>query len=492
MNEIDKGERRIIVAIVLTGSFISVLSQTVLTSALPVMMRDFNVTANIGQWLTTAYLLVLGVTVPITAFLIRRFTTRHLYLAAMGLFLLGCILSIFAQDIGLMVLSRMVQAVGGGILTQMVVMVLLSLYPVEARGAAMGLVGLTVGFAPAVGPTLAGFIIVSSGWRGLFYLLAALSFLDMAVAFFFLKNVGKNGHAYLDLLSFFLSTVGFGGLLIAASNQGIYGSTSFLTTFPLLAGLTSLFLFIRRQLRVEKPLLDLRVFRKRDFTVSTVILSLSYASMMSASILVSIYVQSIRGYSAVDTGLLMLPGALLLAILSPVTGRILDTHGPRLLSITGMLLYLVGTFAFSRLDTDTSMAYLSLMYALRMVGLVSILSPVSTWGLNSLTSEEIPHGSAVSNTLRQVSGAIGSAILVTVMTNSSASSLADGAPFPEILGINFSSLMSAMILAVGLLVILLFVRSPKERLSGAEEILSLRAGTGPLESPKRNADRTKA
>ena len=435
-------------------------------------MKDFKVDANIGQWLTTIYLLVLGITIPTTGYLVNRFSTRKLYISAMGLFLIGCIFSIFATTFNLMIISRIVQAIGAGILVQLVQIVVLNLYPIESRGAAMGIIGLTVGFAPSVGPTLSGLAIDAFGWRSLFYILAGISILDIVTAFFLLKNVGQTKKDKLDAFSVILSTLGFGGLLIGVSNQGSFGWENPITYGPLVVGLISLITFTLRQIKSKTPLLELRVFKSHVFAVSTILTCIIYAAMMSATILLSIYIQNIRGYSAVDSGLIMLPGSLFLAVLSPITGRILDKYGPRILCITGMSIFGIGTFAFSYLGENTSLIFLSIMFCFRMIGMASILSPLTTWGINSLDQKNIAHGSVINNTLRQVSGAIGSAILVTVMTNAVKHSKETSSVLAGIHGMNVSFRMASILIVIGLVGIILYVKDEGQKEEIIEEEIS--------------------
>lgn len=457
MHTINKRERNIIVTIVTTGSFISILSQTVLTSAMPIMMRDFHVNANIGQWLTTIYLLVLGVMIPCIAYLINRIPTRKLYIAAMGLFFIGCIFSIFSKGIGSMIVSRIIQAIGAGILTQLVQVVILTLYPIENRGAAMGIVGLTVGFAPTLGPALSGLVIDHLGWRSLFYFLAGIAIINIIGAYRLLKDVGERKKDKLDILSFVLSTMGFGGLLLGVTNQGNYGLTAPVTYIPLMIGVSFIIIFILRQIHIPNPLLELRVFNSRKFTVSTLLIGVTYAAMMSATILVPLYVQNMRGFSAFSSGIIMLPGSLLYAVLSPVTGRLLDQYGPRTLCIVGMSFLSIGTFAYSRLGENTMLVYLAIVFALRMIGVVCILSPLRTWGINSLEEKNISHGAAIINTFRQISGAIGSAVLVTVMTTVAKNSK-ENAMISNIYGVDVSFKIATILTIIGFIGILLYVK----------------------------------
>lgn len=459
---ISNKQRNTIVSIIIVGTFLSTLSQTVLTAALPSIMKDFNIDANLGQWLTTAYLVVLGITIPVTAYLINRFKTRNLFFTAMGLFLIGCIISIFANNFSIMIISRVIQAIGAGVLTQLVQIIMLKLYPVEERGVAMGIVGLAIGFAPAVGPTLSGFIIDNFGWRILFYILAGIALIDMIVAVFLLENVGETKSDKLDIISVALSTIGFGGLLVGVSNEGSYGWINLNTSIPLILGTIGLMIFIIRQFKLERPLLELRVFKSRNFTISIILICIIYAAMMAATILISIYVQSDRGYSAMTAGLLMLPGSVLFAILSPVTGKILDKHGARSLSIIGMIAFLIGNFSFSLLKENSSLLLLTFMFCFRMIGIAAILFTITTWGINSLKKEYVSHGAVISSTLRQSAGGVGSAILITIMSTTAKSTKFSTVTLASINGIDRSFTVASILSLITLVGIVIYVKDNKK------------------------------
>lgn len=460
MSSISKNERKLIVAIIIAGTFISALTQTVLTSGLPHIMRDFNVDATLGQWLTTAYLLVLGVTIPVTAYLTNRFKTRTLFILSMSLYLTGCIISIFASNFHMLIASRIIQAVGSGVLTQLAQIILLGLYPVEERGSAMGTYGLAIGVAPAIGPTLSGYVIDNFGWRDMFGILAVLAGIVIIVGAIKLINVGETKRSKLDIISITLSTLGFGGLLVGVSNEGTYGWGNTVTFVPLILGVLALVMFVIRQLKLEKPLLELRVFKTKNYVVSIILICILYAAMMSATIILSIYIQSVRGYSATESGLIMLPGSILFGILSPVTGKILDKYGPRLLCIFGMTIFCLGNFYFSILTVNSPIYLVAIMYACRMIGISSILLNITTWGLNSLKKEEVSHGAVINNTLRQSAGAIGSAVLVTIMA--SGAKRATLTPLEATTYGVASSFVTATILsAIGLVIIILFMKNNK-------------------------------
>lgn len=470
-NNITKKQRNIIMIVIMMGSFLTTLTQTVLTSALPSIMSDFSVSANTGQWLTTAYMLVLGVMIPATAYLINRFTTRKLFISSMALFLVGCILSINAQNFTVMIASRILQALGAGVLMQLVQILMMSIYPVEERGSALGIYGFVVGVAPTVGPIVAGAIIDSFGWRVLFYILAAIAAIDIILAVALLKNVGETKSDKLDIISLSLSTFGFGGLLIGVSNRGAYGWEHILTYMPLVIGILSLVIFIHRQLTVEKPLLNIRVFKSKIFAVSTILSIITSIAMTFATMMISLYVQSIRGYSAFDSGLLMMPGSILLSILSPITGKMFDKYGARRIVIPGFIFLGIGTGAFAFLGESTSLAFLSFMFCFRMIGIAFLLMTVTTWGINSLKPEDIPSGSAISSTLRQVAGSIGSAIFMTIMTsvslrNSSETSI----KVADIKGMNTSFFIATVLIVVGLVLSIIYIKDINTRKEEKEKL----------------------
>ena len=463
-NMLTNKQRSTILLTIMTGAFITVLAQTVLTSALPSIMSDFNVSANTGQWLTTIYMLVLGVMIPATPYLINRFSTRTLFISSMVFFVAGCGLSIIAKSFTVMVISRILQAICGGINTQLVQILIMRMYPIEERGSAMGMYGFVVGVAPTVGPIAAGLIIDSLGWRALFYILGVITLFDIILAYIFLQNVGQTKEDKLDILSLTLSTIGFGGLLIGISNKGSYGWSNVLTYAPLLIGIVSLIVFTIRQLNVEEPLLNIRTFKSKAFAVSVILILIVYAAMTSSSTMFSLYMQSIRGYSALSTGLLMLPGSVLMAIFSPVSGKLFDKYGPTKVIIPGFVFLLLGTASYSFLGENTSLIYLAVMYSLRMIGIAFLLMTVTTWGINSLDSKDISSGSAISSTLRQVSGSIGSAILMTIMSSVSLKNVSSmSSKLADIKGMNISFLVASVLVLIGLTLAIVFIRNNESK-----------------------------
>ena len=401
--------------VLIAGTFVAVLNQTVVTPALPSIMKEMSVGASVAQWLTTGFTLVNAIMIPITAYLTDRFSTRRLFLVSMGVFSAGSLLAAWGPNFPALLAGRLVQAAGAGILMPMVMTVLVLTFPADRRGAALGIFGLVVAFAPAIGPTVAGVVIDRTSWHVLFYAITALAAAVMAAALFALKEKppARSGEATLDRPSVVLSTLGFGGLLYGFSELGANG-----VTIPAFAatcvGLVAIAVFAFRQFTMDRPMLNVRVLESRKFLIGTIIGMVMQASLLAAGILMPIYVQTLRGFSAAVSGLVLLPGAVAMGAMNLVAGRIFDRHGPRRMVIVGTIGLTLSTAAFALLSTKTSMIYLAALYLVRMVSLALVNMPITTWGINSLDNALVNHGTSVNNTLRQVAGSLGTAIVISV------------------------------------------------------------------------------
>lgn len=490
----------LMLSVLIFGTFVTVLNQTVVTPALPSIMKEMNVGAATAQWLTTGFTLVNAIMIPITAYLTERYSTRRLFLVSMGLFTAGSLLAGWGPQFIVLLAGRLVQALGAGILMPMVMTVLVLTFPVDRRGAALGIFGLVVAFAPAVGPTLAGLVIDHASWHLMFYLIAALAVLVSLAGIFALKPslpLGAKGAlaanvddrnasapdatatnaspkagtvspeaaapstgATLDRPSVVLSTLGFGGLLYGFSDIGAsgVGMPAFIATC---VGLVSLAAFAYRQLTMEHPMLNVRVLKSRKFLVGTLIGMIVQASLLAAGILMPIYIQTLRGYSAVVSGLVLLPGALVMGAMGPVAGRIFDRHGPRRIAIVGMVGLTVSTFAFALLSPQSSIIYITALYLVRMFSLALVNMPITTWAMNSLDNSLVSHGTSMNNTLRQVAGSLGTAIVVSISAVASSVGtqrlhLADNAA--SLLGINVAFGTCAALCLVGTVLAIALVR----------------------------------
>ncbi|WP_168120050.1 DHA2 family efflux MFS transporter permease subunit [Paenibacillus sp. HB172176] len=405
-----------IVASLILGAFVALLAQTLLNVALPHMMLDLNVSTNTIQWLANGYLLTNGILIPLSAFLVERFSTRKLFLSAVGLFAIGTIVCAVAPHFNILLTGRIIQAIGAGILMPLMMVVFLTIFPVEERGKAMGMMGLAMIFAPAIGPTLSGWVIEHYTWRVLFYIVLPLSIISFIFGFFSMKNVTETGKPKLDLFGVILSTLGFGGLLYGFSDAGNDGWGSKAVIATLVIGGIALIGFVWREIVVDKPILDMRVFQFSMFSLTSFINAIITMALYSGMILLPIYLQTLRGFTPLESGLLLLPGAILMGIMSPITGIIFDKVGARWLAVVGLLITVLTTFEFSRLTLETTYFHIILMYTARMFGMSMLMMPIQTAGINQLPRRLNSHGSAMSQTIRNVAGALGTALLVTVMT----------------------------------------------------------------------------
>lgn len=431
-----------IAGLLLAGTFIAILNQTLMITAIPPIMHQMHITANTAQWLTTVFMLVNGVMIPISAFLIEKFTTRGLFLTAMSIFAFGTVVCGIAPDFKILLLGRIIQSSGAGIMLPLMQTVFLMIFPVQKRGAAMGLIGLVISFAPAIGPALSGWITEHHTWRLLFALIFPIAIIDIIVAYFAMKNVTELSNPKVDFRSIVLSSFGFGGLLYGFSSAGNNGWGSPITLVTLVVGSIALLIFIARQLKLSHPMLEFRVYQYKIFTLSTFIGMIVFMGLIGGETLVPLYLQNVRGFTAMASGILILPGALVTGMMSPITGRIFDRIGARWLAIIGMSIMVFSTIPFCMLNPSTSYTMLTVMYAIRLLGMSMVMMPVSTAGLNELPKRLIPHGAAMNNTMRQVAASIGTAILVTVMTTTAAASQ-HTVQYPRIRGINVAFIVAA-------------------------------------------------
>lgn len=405
------------IAILFIGAFVAFLNNTLLNIALPTIMEEFSVKPSEAQWLTTGYMLMNGILIPASAFFVTKFTNRRLFITAMTLFSLGTLLAIVTPNFGLLVAARMIQASGSAMMMPLLMNIMLTAFPIERRGTAMGIFGLVMFTAPAIGPTLSGWVIEHYSWRTLFGIVLPFAVFTLIYASFKLRNITPNRDVKLDIFSLVLSSIGFGGLLYGFSAAGDQGWTAPAVYGTIILGSAALITFILRQLRMDDPMLDFRIYKYPMFALASAISIVVSISMFSAMILTPLYVQSVRGISPFEAGILMLPGAVIMGIMSPITGKLFDKYGARMMAIIGLSITIITTFYLSKLDMDSGYYYIMMIYTVRMFGISMVMMPVMTNGLNQLPMASNPHGTAMNNTLQQVSGAIGSAVLMTVMTN---------------------------------------------------------------------------
>ena len=442
--------RKILMTVLISGAFVIILNQTLLNTALPAFMADFGITASAAQWVTTSFMLVNGIMIPVTAFLIRKFTTRALFLTAIGLFIVGTIICASAPVYPALLLGRVVQAASGGLIIPLMQTILFAVYPRDERGTAMGTFGLVISFAPAIGPSLSGWVVDHLPWQTLFYMMLPIAGFSFVVAYFMLRNVTERSDPRLDVLSVILSSFGFGGLLFGFGSAGESGWTSAPVLGPLIVGAVALIWFIVRQLRLDEPLLELRVLKQPVFALNTLLGVFVFIAMIGGMLIIPMYMQTMRDFTALESGLVLLPGAVVMGVMSPITGRIFDAVGAKWLSIIGFAAVAVTTLMLARLDVDTTFTYIAVVNAVRMAGTAMIMMPVTTAALNQLPMSLVPHGTALNNTIRQVAASVGTAVLVTIMVSTARDPAVYGAAGP-IHGANVAFFVAGAFAVLGFL-----------------------------------------
>ncbi|WP_392391990.1 DHA2 family efflux MFS transporter permease subunit [Paenibacillus senegalensis] len=417
----DLGEIRklpILISLII-GAFFSILNETLLNIALPQLETALGVSASTLQWLATSYMLVIGVLIPASALLVQWFTTRQMFLGAMTLFAIGTLICGIAPNFSVLLIGRVLQASGAGLMLPVLMNTILVLYPPEKRGAAMGSIGLVIMFAPAIGPTLSGLVLQFAEWRWLFFLVLPFAIFSIIFAAIYLKNVTPITKPKVDVISIVLSTLGFGGIVFGFSSAGEGEATwsSPEVAIPLIVGAISLLLFVIRQIRSDEPLLDMRVFKFPMFAITTILLIIAMMTMFSTMLLLPFLMQGVFILTTFQAGLVLLPGGLLNGLISPITGRLFDRYGPRALVIPGTLALVIILWLFTRIDMTTSALNLIILHVLLMIAIAMIMMPAQTNGLNQLPPRLYPHGTAVLNTLQQISGAIGVALFISIMSS---------------------------------------------------------------------------
>lgn len=408
----------LMIVVLFVGAFVAFLNNTLLNVALPTIMTHFNIVDySTVQWLSTGYMLVSGILIPTTAFLITRFKTRNLFILSMVIFIIGTAMSAFAPSFGILLVGRMVQAAGAASMSPILMNVMLISFPVEKRGAAMGVFGLAMILAPAIGPTLSGYIVEHYRWNVLFEMILPFAIISLLLAIWKLENVLPNKKATIDYLSIVFSTIGFGALLYGCSSASTAGWGDITVYGTIIIGVLGVFLFIYRQFKLKEPLLDLSAYKYPMFALGSVISAVLSVAMFSGMILTPAYVQNVRGIEPFEAGLMMLPGALVMGLMSPITGKMFDKFGPRILAVIGLFITTIATFFLNTLEVDSSYFYIISVYTVRMLGISLVMMPIMTNGLNALPSRLNPHGTAINNTISQVAGSIGTAVLVTIFNS---------------------------------------------------------------------------
>ncbi|WP_172253136.1 DHA2 family efflux MFS transporter permease subunit [Saccharibacillus deserti] len=407
-----------ILASLLICGFIGMFSETALNIAMTNLMEVFEISAATAQWLTTGFLLTLGILMPTSGLLLQRFTTRQMFTGSLISLIAGTLVAALAINFEMLMFARVLQAIGMGLLLPLMFNTILVIYPPEKRGAAMGFVGLVIMFAPATGPTVGGLLIQYLTWHYIFWLSLPFLIVGWLVGMKYLENVTEVTKPRVDILSIVLSTLGFGGIVFGFSKagEGSEGWGSTVVVVSIIVGLVALVLFTLRQISMKEPMLNLKVFKHPMYVIGLLLVLSCMLIIMSSMIILPMFLQTGAGLSVFVTGLILLPGSALNGILSPQVGRLFDKYGPKWLVIPGLVIVTLMLWFFTHVSPASSVAFMVALHIGLMVGIAMVWMPAQTNGLNQLPPELYPHGTAVMNTLQQVIGAIGTAVAISILS----------------------------------------------------------------------------
>jgi DHA2 family lincomycin resistance protein-like MFS transporter len=446
-----------VIALLLVAAFVVILNETTMGVALPPIMDHFGVSAGVGQWLTTIFMLMMAVVIPMTGFLLQRLGTRGSFLIAMGLFTAGTALAALAPTFGVLVVARAVQASGTAVMMPLLMTTVMNLVPPARRGRFMGNVSLVIAAAPALGPTMSGALVGPLGWRGVFGVMLPISVAALVLGAVMVKDVSERKRQKLDLPSLPLSALGFGGLVYGLSAMGEGGGAPVHPAIPVVGGLAVLTLFAFRQVRLQRTddaLMDMRAFRAPGFSKSLAAMSVAALGMFGALILLPLVLQEAMHLDPLSTGLIVLPGAILMGLLGPVVGGWYDRVGPRPLVIPGSILTILSMLGLSTVQPDSTWVLILFSHIALCLGLSMMFTPLFTTALAGLTPALYSHGSAALNTVQQVAGAAGTALFVALFSARSESLADEGVKGAAALtgGAQLSFLVGAGVLVTALLI----------------------------------------
>ncbi|HZE37743.1 MAG TPA: MDR family MFS transporter [Stackebrandtia sp.] len=428
---------RRVIWLLLAAAFVLILNETIMAVALSKLMHSLRIDASTAQWLSTAFMLTMAVVIPVTGFLLQRLNTRPIFIGAMAFFSLGTLTAASAPGFEVLLVGRVLQACGTAVIIPLLMNTIMTMVPPAERGKMMGNISIVISVAPAIGPTISGVVLSFLSWRWMFWLVLPIALVVGFIGYRQIENVGEPKKVPIDVFSVVLSALGFGGLIYGLSRIGEGGRTGggshsspVAMWIALSVGVVGLVVFVWRQLmlqRDDRALLDLRTFKAGNFTITVVILLICMATLFGTVILLPIYTQQVLHLSPLSTGLLLLPGGLVMGVMGPVVGRIFDRFGPRILVVPGAVVITVIMFLLTLVDEHTSPYSLLAGHILLSAGLAALMTPLFTAGLGSVKPELTPHGSAIVATCQQVAGAAGTALFVTVMAIQVAASKAAGA-----------------------------------------------------------------
>ncbi|WP_261428812.1 MDR family MFS transporter [Berryella wangjianweii] len=454
-------EKSLMVAVMLSGTFLVVMNATMISPAFPAIMAEMGVDASTVQWMASGYALVEAVVIPLNAFFLGRLTTRRLFIGGMALFAVGALVAAVSASFPVLLAGRMMQAVGTGLCMPTVMTLIVLTFPRERRGSAMGVVGLIISFAPAIGPSLAGVLIDTVGWHMVFTLVTLLAVAIAIAAHVTLRNQEGFQPTDLDLPSIPLLLAGMLSLLYGLSSAA--SAQSKLVPVGLVAlGIVLLALFARRQLSLERPLLRVQVLANRRYRTALLIMGTLMAALVGSEVVAPIFVQQVMGQSATASGLLLLPGAVLGAFSGLFAGRLFDRVGIRKPAVAGAIGLAIGAAGVFSFSPTMPIIELALVYTVIFLGIQFLSTPLNTWGLNALDQEEVPHANALSSTMTQVGLSVGSVLMGSLVSLGPAVAPAGALPLDVVFaGVHLAYAGMAALLFLAVIAILALVRTTR-------------------------------
>lgn len=451
-----------IMAALLVAGFVGLFSETALNIAFVELSQIFKIDPTTVQWLATGYFLTLGILVPVSGILMQKFTTRQMFITSVVLLLVGTILAAVAPVFGVLLVGRVIQAAGLAINLPLTQNVIFTIFPPNRRGAAMGVMGLVMLAGPSLGPTVAGLILDTLSWHWIFWVTVPFLLFSFIFGLIFLPNVNEIRKVSIDALSVILSTIGFGGIVYGFSVSGVEGWTSVTVLGAIIVGVLAIILFAIRQTKMEMPMMNLKAFRYPLFVLGVLMSFITFFNMLSMLVILPMYMQMALVIAAFTTGLILLPGSLLNCILAPIIGQLFDKYGPRAVITPGTVLVALGYVSYTQFSTDTALWVIVVSFIVMMLGIGAVLASVQTNTLNSLPRQFYPDGIAITQTIQQVAGAIGIAVMVSLLAAKQNSYMETVANMPTEAAAAGSSLVFtiSLLLAVINIILSLFLKKP--------------------------------
>lgn len=413
MNVKLNSRMQLIILFIIAASLVTI-AQSIITTGVVYLMSDFSVSSTQAQWSYSVFLLVVGVMIPLSAYISRRFNARTIFFFSLIIFLLGSIICYFSTSLIILIIGRILQGIGNGIIMPYVQILLLRTIPEEKWQTYMGLYGLVIAIAPVLGSFIGGFVITIYGWRELFSFFTVASIIILVLGIIFVKDNTPSEDYPLDYLSVVLSVIGCAGVMLGFTNVADYGFTHYLVILPIIIGIIALILFVKRQPKLEKPLINLTILKNKYFLVGTTFICILFACLNGCTALIPIFIQGVAYNSAIISASVMLPGGLLIIVFNIIGPLLTNRIGIKKVLIMGCILSIIGYVTMMFYTQDSSFEFMTITQSIRYIGVGLALMPATTWTL-TMVSDKVEDGTAVNNTLRQISAAIGSSIVVVIV-----------------------------------------------------------------------------